>query len=263
MDLGRAGFRRYNGDMSPRLDLAIEAAFEAGRGTLAHFQNGPVVDRKSDASPVTVADREAEQTMRRFLERHFPGEAILGEEFGGEFQGNGWLLDPIDGTRSFVAGVPLFATLLSYEEAGEPQLGVAYFPALELMVYAELGAGCYANGRRCQVSPTPTLDNATVATAGIPGLRKAGLLEAVAKLTERLESTRSWCDAYGHVLVAMGQVDAMIDPSVARWDISPVSVIVREAGGKFTQLNGEPGLGSSAISSNGYVHDELRRALAG
>src|SRR5579862_7332397 len=134
--------------MSPRLAFAIDAATKAGRSTLAHFQTGVGFDRKSDASPVTIADRMAERMIREAIAREFPGDQILGEEEGGDTEvADRWVLDPIDGTKSFVAGVPLYATLVSYEKGFVPQLGVVFLPALNELIYAERGGGALWNGK--------------------------------------------------------------------------------------------------------------------
>lgn len=249
--------------MSPRLAFAVEAAYRAGRATLPHFQTGVAIDLKGDSSPVTVADRLAERMIREAIERAFPEDGILGEEeaevAGGDRR---WVVDPIDGTKSFVSGVPLYATLIGLEEAGEPVLGVAYFPGLDEMVYAERGSGAFFNGRACRVSEGG-LDRAVLACGSPTSLGQYGMLDALVALGKRTMAIRTWGDAYGHMLVATGRVAAMIDPIVNRWDICAVAAIVREAGGRFTDRDGNEPLGVSAISSNGQVHDELLRAFAG
>src|SRR5687767_8070698 len=151
--------------MSPRLAFAIEAAIRAGRSTLAHFQVATQVDLKADESPITVADRNAERIIRQAISEEFPGEGILGEEEGeAGSQGSRWVVDPIDGTKSFISGVPLYATLIAFERAGEPEIGVCYFPALNELVYAEKGHGTFWNGQPCRVSPKAGLDKTVVAT---------------------------------------------------------------------------------------------------
>lgn len=248
--------------MSSRLVFALEAATKAGRSTLAHFQTGVEVVCKPDDSPVTVADREAERILRTEIQRAYPGEAVLGEEEGLAGEGDArWVIDPIDGTKSFICGVPLFATLLSFELKGEPQLGVCFFPALNEIVYAELGMGAFWNGKPCKVSTRATLEQAIITSAGYVGLRKHGLVEGFERVTSRAMATRTWCDAYGHSLVATGRADAMIDPAIKRWDVSAMKVIVREAGGSFTDLEGGGDLDSSALSSNGLLHEQILRGL--
>ncbi|MHB8636955.1 MAG: inositol monophosphatase family protein [Fimbriimonadaceae bacterium] len=249
--------------MSPRLAFAIDAAYRAGRSTLTHFQTGVAVEIKSDATPVTVADREAERLIRQAIADTYPREAILGEEEGASGQSDDrWVVDPIDGTKSFVAGVPLYATLLAYEQAGAPVVGVCYFPALGEMLYAEAGHGAYLNGRPIHTRTNPNEAGAILCCGGISRLQERGQLPALLKLAEKALALRTWCDAYGHALVASGRADAMIDPVLSRWDISAVDVIVREAGGKFTDFAGNPNPQAEAISSNGPLHNRLIEAFA-
>jgi histidinol-phosphatase len=250
--------------MSPRLAFAIEAVVRAGRSTLAHFQTGVEVECKADETPVTIADRDAERMLRHLIERQYPGEGVLGEEEGESGPSDDrWVIDPIDGTKSFISGVPLYATLLSFERKGEAELGVCYFPALDELLYAELGKGAYWNGRQCRVSSRESLKGAIITSSGHLGIAKRGLMDGYTAIAEAALATRTWCDAYGHALVATGRVDAMIDATVQRWDISPLSVIVREAGGAFTDLEGKCPLSDSAVSTNGVIHDAMLRALRG
>jgi histidinol phosphatase-like enzyme (inositol monophosphatase family) len=249
--------------MSPRLAFAIEAAYQAGRSTLPHFNTGVLVEDKSDESPVTVADRNAESLIRQAIAKAFPSDEILGEEEGGNRDAKSkWVIDPIDGTKSFICGVPLFATLLSYEEDGNPILGVCYLPALDEMVYAERGSGTFWNGRPCRVSTETDLSRATIASGSPASMIGHGRWPGFQRLVERTRAARTWGDAYGHALVATGRVAAMIDPIVNPWDISAMAIIVREAGGRFTDFNGDDASSTEAISSNGLIHDEIMRAFA-
>jgi histidinol-phosphatase len=249
--------------MSPRLAFAIETAFRAGRSTLAHFQAGATVETKSDDTPVTVADRNAERLIRERIETQFPREKILGEEEGGDQNApDRWVLDPIDGTKSFVSGVPLYGTLIAYEQDGIPILGVCYFPALDEMLYAEVGLGTFFNGRRCQVSKKPEIRNSVIACGSPTSMIQYGRWDSFSRFTLRTLATRTWGDAYGHCLVASGRVEAMIDPIDNRWDISAPRVIVEEAGGRFTDFSGgDPfqrgNFDLEAISSNGLIHQEI------
>jgi histidinol-phosphatase len=250
--------------MSPRLAFALDAAVQAGRSTLGHFQNGVRYDLKDDETPVTIADKNAERMLRELIEKHYPGEAILGEEEGMTGVGDDrWVIDPIDGTKSFICGVPLYATLLSYEKAGEPVVGVCYFPALDELHFAEKGQGAFCNGRVSQVSTKNSVKGAVIASSGYLGLTKRGVMDAYVKMAENSMAARTWCDAYGHALVATGRVELMIDSQVSRWDISAMALIVREAGGSFTDFKGSCELGDNALSSNGLVHEELLGALRG
>lgn len=229
---------------------------------MAHFQTGASVDLKADASPVTIADREAESLLRRAIEASYPGDAILGEEEGLSGAGDTrWVIDPIDGTKSFISGVPLYATLLSYEVDGIPVLGVSYFPALDEIVYAERGKGAFWNGRPCRVSQRQALAGSVLSCGSHASMAKHGRAEGLAALAQRTLATRTWTDAYGHALVATGRIDAMIDPVLAPWDISAMEVIIEEAGGTFTDFEGQPHPRDCAVSSNGLIHGELMRAF--
>jgi histidinol phosphatase-like enzyme (inositol monophosphatase family) len=251
--------------VTSRLRFALDAVRKAGQSTLEHFQSGVVVEYKSDHSPVTVADKNAERTLREAINTQFPGETILGEEQG--LTGTGstrWIIDPIDGTKSFICGVPLYATLLSFEVDGEPILGVSYFPALDEMVYAEKGLGCFMNDKRVKVTTRSSTTGCFLASGGPNSMVKYNRWKPFERLSARAVATRTWSDAYGHCLVATGRVDAMIDPVVSRWDLSAIKVIVEEAGGRFTDFNGNNPFTNGdfnleAISSNGHIHDELLR----
>jgi len=253
--------------MSPRLAFAVDAAYRAGKSTLAHFQVGTKVETKADASPVTVADKNAERLIRTLIEAQFPGDAILGEEEGGDTDAlNRWVVDPIDGTKSFISGVPLYATLVAYEQDGQPLLGACYFPALDEMLYAERGQGAFLNGRQIRVSTRAEVKGGLLASGGPKSMIHYGRWDGFAALSEKAMTTRTWSDAYGHALVAAGRIDAMIDPIVNRWDVSAVSVIVQEAGGLFTDFKGRNPFDKGndnleAVSSNGLMHEEILRAF--
>lgn len=250
--------------MSPQLVFALDTVYQAGRSTLGYFGTKMKVEQKADNTPVTEADLCAERMIRSAIQSAYPKDSILGEE---EQEVNHqsearWVIDPIDGTRSFIAGVPLYATLLSLELNGAVQLGVCYFPALDEMVYAEKGSGTFCNGRRCHVSSRKSIENATICHASVRSFNKLKLLNGFLQIADQADAMRTWCDAYGHALVAKGHADAMLDPVVNHWDISPMSIIVREAGGEFTDLRGDQKLSDSAISSNGHIHLSLLQELA-
>lgn len=247
--------------MSPRLAFALDAAYKAGRSTLALFTTGVAVSEKADESPVTQADKDAERLIRKLIASAYPEDAILGEEEGESGSGNErWVIDPIDGTKSFVCGVPLYATLLSYETDGSPVLGVCYLPALDEVIFAETGSGAFWNGRPCRVSTKPSMTGGTISSGSHHSLAKYGRMGGFLKLADQAMASRTWSDAYGHALVAMGRIEAMVDPIVNPWDISAMKLIVREAGGRFTDFSGCEAV-SEAISSNGLVHDEVLEAF--
>jgi len=246
--------------MSPRLAFAIDAALKGGKSTLGLFQTGAEVLTKSDATPVTIADQNAERLIRSLITQNYPDDAILGEEEGGDTGAfDRWVIDPIDGTKSFICGVPLYATLLSYEVDGETEIGVCYLPALDEMFYAEKGKGAFLNGRPIGVSSRESSKGCILCCGG--SMLKSPHWPRISKLVDNALASRTWCDAYGHTLVACGRADAMVDPIVNHWDISAVSLIVREAGGRFTDLKGGEKLSSEGLSTNGKIHEEVLRAL--
>lgn len=247
--------------MSPRLQFAIEIAEEAGRTTLAEFGRARA-ELKIDGTPVTAADRAAERLLRERIALAFPEDGVLGEEEAetGGTSSYRWVLDPIDGTKSFACGVPLFATLIGCEHDGEPILGVARFAALDATYYAETGSGAFVNGEPCRCAGAP-MSELAFCIGGLPKLRDRDVLEAVLELGERAMALRTWCDAFGHMMVASGRAAAMIDPAVSRWDVSGVSVIVRESGASFVQADGDPGVGDSAVSAIPGVLENVLAAL--
>lgn len=246
------------------LEFAVDAAWLAGRGTLAHFQTGVAVDIKADDSPVTVADRGAERLLRELIGSRFPDHAILGEEFGAgdrnsEFR---WVLDPIDGTKSFIRGVPLYGVLVALEVGGTPRLGVAHFPALNETVAAAEGCGCWWNGRRARVSAVATLGEAAVGYSDTRMLQDR-LGERWPALQHATAVQRGWGDCYGHCLVATGRLDVMLDPVMSPWDCSALLPILREAGGTCTDWTGRSRVdGGDAFSTNGCLFDIVRPWLS-
>jgi histidinol phosphatase-like enzyme (inositol monophosphatase family) len=232
-----------------RLAFCIETAFVAGRSTLALYQTGAAAQLKADQTPVTEADKRAEEIVRARIEVNYPGETVLGEEQGLEGSSDDrWVVDPIDGTKSFVAGVPLYATLLSFEQAGEPVVAACYIPALDEMYYAAKGQGAFCNGRVIRVSGTQTLEDALLLMGSYKSMKAHGRLEGWQKLAEQARMTRGWSDAFGHMMVASGRADVMLDPVLERWDISAPWLIVREAGGSCTDFGGNEGLAREAVS---------------
>jgi histidinol phosphatase-like enzyme (inositol monophosphatase family) len=254
--------------MSPRLAFALDAAFRAGRSTLSLFQTGTAIELKEDETPVTLADKNAERMIRELIEKSFPHDKILGEEEGGDTDAlDRWVIDPIDGTKSFVSGVPLYGTLIAYEQDGVPILGVSYFPALDQMFYAEVGGGAFVDGRPCHVSGKTAIRSSVLSCGGLSSMLKQGRWDTFAKLSLTTLATRSWSDAYGHCLVASGRIEGMVDPIVNRWDISAIKVIVEEAGGHFTDFKGRNPFDAGnfqleALCSNGWIHEELLAAYA-
>jgi myo-inositol-1(or 4)-monophosphatase len=223
-------------------EFAIETAWQAGCLTLGYYQTGLRPDFKADDSPVTLADREAEKLIRSRIEARFPDHAIVGEEYGvAENEGatHRWFVDPIDGTKSFMRGVPLYGVLLGLEIAGRIEVGVAYFPALNEMVAAASGLGCWWNGRRARVSAESDLSRSIIAHIDTASFAKYGDKGAAwQRLQQASYYNAGWCDAYGYALVATGRVEVAIDPIMNVWDCGPFPVIMREAGGYFGDWHG-------------------------
>jgi histidinol phosphatase-like enzyme (inositol monophosphatase family) len=244
------------------LSLAAEAAYLAGRRTLAHFNTGVLVEDKADATPVTIADREAEQIIRQLVARHYPTHAILGEEQG-ESAGDPrykWIIDPIDGTKSFIHGVPIYGTMIAVEIDDRPRIGVVYLPALDEMVMAAEGLGCTWNGRPARVSSTATLAQATLLTSSFTTAMARS--DAFETLAAQVKLTRGWGDCYGHLLVATGRADIMLDPKMNPWDCAPLLPIVTEAGGRFTDWQGQATIyGEDAVSTNAALHQTVIEVL--
>jgi histidinol-phosphatase len=249
------------------MEFAVEVAWRAGRIALAHYQTGIAAQTKPDASPVTEADRGAEQIARELIETRFPHDGILGEEFGTARPqaSRRWILDPIDGTRTFLRGVPLFGCLLAVEEDHEAVVGVMYFPALDETVYGAVGEGAWWNGRRALVSDVTSLDNALLLTTSVENIEQNDArLAGWNRLRARAGMTRTWGDCYGHALVATGRAEAMIDPIMSVWDSAPIKPIIEEAGGVFTDCSGKATYtGDSAISTNTALANDIRGYLNG
>jgi histidinol-phosphatase len=243
------------------LDVAVRLVREAGDRTLRWFRAADLtVERKGDGTPVTVADKDAERFLREALAEQFPGDGVLGEEEAPtpSTTGRRWIIDPIDGTKAFTAGVPLYSNLLALEDEHGIAVGVVHLPALGETVWAGRGLGCWSERGRARVSDHATLDGAYVMSSSLshwPPGSTAALERAGAVL-------RTWGDGYGYALVATGRVAAMVDPTVEPYDIGPMPVLLAEAGGRFTDLDGEASIEhGSGVASNGHLHDELLAAL--
>jgi myo-inositol-1(or 4)-monophosphatase len=224
------------------LDFAAQTAYEAGRLTLGYFRSGVRHDLKPDDTPVTVADREAEQLIRTKIGAKYPDHTIVGEEYGveeGVEDSHRWIVDPIDGTKSFIRGVPLYGVLIGLEIEGVCEVGAAYFPALDEMVYAATGGGCYWNGRRARVARTDQLERSIVSFTDAASFEKFGRAGAWRRIQKATYYRVGWSDAYGHALVATGRLELMLDPILNPWDCAPFPPILGEAGGYFGDWSGE------------------------
>ncbi len=243
------------------MEFAVDAAWIAGRITLEYFQTPVAHESKADASPVTIADRRAETALRDLIGARYPTHAVLGEEFGRTGPDDAryrWILDPIDGTLSFIAGVPIYGVMVAVECDGETVAGVVNLPALGELVAAGRGEGCFWNGRRARVSGTDRLSDALVVCTDVTGMEKFGRGDAYAKVREASRMQRTWGDCYGHILVATGRADVMLDPIMNIWDTAALRPIVEEAGGTFTDWAGNPThTAPEAVSTNGVLLGEL------
>ena len=244
------------------VEAAVAIARAAGDLTLGWFRSGSLtVEQKGDGSPVTAADRAAERFVRDELARRYPQDAVAGEEEVDTpgTSGRRWTVDPIDGTKAFTRGVPLFSTLLALDDEHGPAVGVIHLPALSETVYAGRGRGCFCNEAPARVSTEASLARACLTTCGFddwPDAMLAGARASGAAL-------RTWGDGYGYALVATGRVEAMVDPIIAPHDVAAMPVIMQEAGGRYSDLRGSDSITSGdAMASNGLVHDELLALLA-
>ena len=241
-----------------------EVARLAGHAAVRHFRGRVAVETKADGSPVTVADREAERVAREWIEARFPADGILGEEFGAVRADarRRWLLDPVDGTASFIRGVPLWGTLVAVAEGDAVLAGAAYFPPVDELVVAGLGEGCWWNGARCSVSSVSSLTDATVLTTGLKFPEHPDRGDGWRRLASRAHRSRTWGDCFGYFLVATGRAEAMMDARLSPWDSAVLLPIIEEAGGVFTDWDGtRTPFGGSAVATNAALAAEVRAVL--
>ena len=255
-----------NSELKELLDFAVQLGRGAGEIAHRYFQGSFVTERKFDDSFVTSADREVESYLRAAIHKVFPDDGILGEE-AGEHSGTTnrrWIIDPIDGTFSFVHGVPLYAVLIGLEVDREVVLGVVNLPAVTELVYAARGMGCFWNGEPARVSNTESLDQALLLSTDLGTCELHGFGDAADALQKRVSARRTWGDAYGHILVATGRADIMLDPVMNVWDCAALLPILEEAGGTFTDWQGRKRIdGGNAISTNDLLFDQVMRIVRG
>jgi histidinol phosphatase-like enzyme (inositol monophosphatase family) len=245
--------------MDKKLQTAIRAAKAAGEVALKYFGTALSVEYKGDASPVTRADRECEKLIVEILRKAFPDYGVLGEEFG-EQEGAGarWIIDPIDGTKNFIRGIPYFATLIALEEEGEVTTGVIYAPAMDDLLYAQRGGGAFDNRGRLQVSEIESLRQGTIVFGGLDAFQARHLWPGFEALVHGSDRQRGFGDYFGHTFIARGQAEAMVELDLKPYDVAPLKIIIEEAGGRFTDLKGVATIyGNEAVTSNGRVHDEV------
>ena len=251
--------------MNADLAFALSLAELADEITMRHFRSPELeVETKSDLTPVSVADRGAEEALRAAIAGDRPGEAVVGEEFGAAGDGGSarWILDPIDGTKHYVRGIPIWATLIALEREGVLVTAVASAPALATRWWAARGEGAFASGRAIRVSSVPRLEEAAFSHAGSGSFEKHGHGASLRALSQRAWMERAYGDFWQHMLVAEGRLDFALEARVNLWDLAAVQLIVEEAGGRFTDFGGvaRPD-GGSGLSSNGVLHDEVLAVL--
>ncbi len=252
-------------DLQKFLEFARETAREAGNLTLEYFQTDAApAEYKSDDTPVTIADKKAEQLIRDRIGKAYPDHQIVGEEFGEDVESTAshrWIIDPIDGTKSFVHGVPLYAVLLALEIDGVVEVGCAYFPGLDEMVSGATGLGAWWNDKPCKLSEETAIDRAVCCHIDTAYFAQNGKGEAWDRLQKAVYYNAGWCDAYGYLLVATGRAEVMLDPVMAVWDCGPFPPIFREAGGYFGDWKGNNGKidsGEAMATTNALLPDVLK-----
>ena len=247
-------------DAQALMQAAEEVARRSGDVALGFFRQGVTVDTKGDGTPVTVADRTAEKTAREWIESRFPEDGILGEEFGETRPGarRRWILDPIDGTKTFIRGVPLWGTLVAVAEGDRILAGAAYFPPVGELLAAAPGQGCFWNDKPVRVSELADLSQAVVLCTDERFQVHPDRGERWRALAARSAMARTWGDCYGYVLVATGRAEIMLDPVINPWDCAPLLPILSEAGGHFTDWRGTPTIwGADAVGTNALLHDAV------
>ncbi|HEV3384125.1 MAG TPA: inositol monophosphatase family protein [Gemmata sp.] len=247
-----------------RYDLAIEAARKAGDLAREYYETTFTVENKADDSPVTIADRKAEELIRSLVSAEFPSDGFLGEEYGNQEGTSGfrWVIDPIDGTKSFIRHIPIWATLIGLEYQNEQIAGVAYIPVFGMTYRALRGAGAFLNERKIRVSDVAKLSDSLVCYSSINWFIRAGREKAFLEIASRTSRQRGFGDFYGFVLVAEGAAELMLEQGVNPWDVAAIKAIVEEAGGTFTDWSGNPTIyRPDVLASNGKVHSEALKIL--
>jgi histidinol-phosphatase len=244
-------------DLDQALAAAVEAARAAGEVALRYYRTGFDVTLKADATPVTQADQGAERAIREVLGRAFPDVGFLGEELGavGDQQRR-WIVDPIDGTKNFIRHVPVWATLIALEEAGEVTAGVIFNPVTGELFSARRGGGAWRNGERLRASGVADLGGATLLHAGLKLLREAGVWDGFVRLVDATDRQRGFGDYLGYTLVAEGKAELYLECDLKPWDLAPCQIVVEEAGGRFTDFTGVRTVHrGSALATNGHLHE--------
>ncbi len=247
------------------LDAATEIAQQGSEMALSYFRKAILIEIKENLTPVTIADKKTEEFMRKELIQAFPGFGILGEEFGEESANNEyvWTIDPIDGTRSFIRGIPLFGTLLGLLRNGEPILGVMVLPGLKETYSAAKGLGTYCNGHQVHTTPVSHLDTSSIGLGDAYAFRETGTENIFNHLSKTCELARGYTDCFGHALVLRGALDAMVDPLVSIWDVAPLAILAEEAGGEYFSFEGEKTIRSKSFVTCGpKLKEDVLAAIA-
>ena len=248
------------------LEAAIEIARLGGEHTLKYFKKDFDVISKEDDSPVTIADRETEQLMRAEIQKRFPDHGIIGEEFGktNEESNIQWVLDSIDGTKSFIHGIPFYTTLVGVMIDNEPVVGVINCPALNELCAAGIGEGVFFNGEPCKMRETRSLEDATVLVTEINRFNRMGMQAQFQELLDKTKIHRTWGDAYGHMMVATGRAEIMIDPILSIWDAAALLPVMKEAGGVFSDFDGKETIHTgNGFSTNKHLYPLVKEIFEG
>jgi histidinol-phosphatase len=247
------------------LAVAVEAARAAGEVALKYYRGGFEISLKPDRSPVTQADREAEQVIRELIRRAFPDHGFLGEELGAEGAPEArWIIDPIDGTGNFVRRIPVWAVLIGFEEQGTITVGVILNPVTGELATARRGAGAFINGARIRVSAEARLGHACFLHAGLGLVRRSAYWEGFVRLLDQTARQRGFGDYYGYQLLAEGKAEIYAELDLKPWDLAPVKILVEEAGGRFTDFAGRDTIYTgTALATNGRLHEAALALLAG
>ncbi len=247
-------------------DTALSFLKSANKETLKWFRSDYKVEFKKDESPVTIADKNTEEILRKQISKSFPGHGIIGEEFGSETEDAEWVwtVDPIDGTRSFIRGLPFYSILISLLRNGQPLIGIVSFPALGEVYWAVKGQGAYCGDLRVNVSNETQLKRSLVATADRYCFEEKKSLFLFDHLSREASLIRTYPDAFGHILAIRGAVDIMVDPWACIWDFAPLKVLAEEAGGVFVNFSGNKNdiREGSAIVGNSQLAKFVRRVIA-
>jgi histidinol-phosphatase len=250
---------------SNELFFAVELAKSAGSIAMAHLRQGVSETIKPDGTPVTVADKECEQLIRKRIKDMYPADSILGEEEGESGSSNAsrrWIIDPIDGTYNYVRHMPIFATLIALEQDGEVVLGVVHAPAMQETFWAERAQGAYKNGLPIKVSPVDTLAQAQINFGGPRRILEMGWWDGLTELVSKTVRQRGFGDYLSFSTVFEGKAEATIEVGVKIWDLAPMKILAEEAGGKFSDLKGGASIkDGSCLVSNGKVHEEVLNIL--